>query len=220
MENEKPNILVIDDEPFFCNLLKNLLQDRCRVLAVNSGAEGLELAKGEPRPNLILLDVVMPEMDGYRVCQLLNENEATADIPVIFLTVKNEVEDEVRGFELGAVDYITKPISPPIVRSRVHTHLALAQARQALIDQKMTEIELEKLKIHRAMANAANHIINDFLNNMMLFKLKAEQSNGFPPGTIRRFEEAIDETTTQLRALGKVIDINERSILESVESIK
>jgi class 3 adenylate cyclase len=97
-----------------------------------NGAKALELAHGDPPPDLILLDVMMPEMDGYEVCRRLQEDPATRDIPVIFVTAKTEVEDETKGFELGAVDYITKPVSPAIVQARVRTHLALKESRRRL----------------------------------------------------------------------------------------
>ena len=96
----------------------------------------MDLAKASPQPDLILLDVMMPEMDGYEVCSRLKSDPSTCDIPVIFLTGKTEAEDETRGFELGAVDYIHKPFSPAVVQARVHTQLMLREAREQLAEEK------------------------------------------------------------------------------------
>jgi serine phosphatase RsbU (regulator of sigma subunit) len=101
----------------------------------NSGERALKLAVAEPKPDLVLLDIMMPGMDGYEVCRRLKADAATREIPVIFLTAKTQVEDESRGFEVGCVDYITKPISPPIVLARVRTHLALKAAADFLRDK-------------------------------------------------------------------------------------
>ncbi len=135
MNDEKAKILIIDDEKFYIDVLVDLLRDDYKTLVAKDGEKGLRRAAMEPRPDLILLDVIMPGMDGHAVCKHLKADPLTADIPVIFLTVKSEVADELRGFELGAVDYISKPMSPPVVRARVATHLALNRARRQLSDQ-------------------------------------------------------------------------------------
>jgi putative two-component system response regulator len=133
MDNEvKPHILVVDDEPFYLELLASALSGSYTVSVAKNGQQALRRVQGGSRPNLIMLDVVMPEMDGYETCRRFKENPLTAEIPVIFLTSKSEVTDEVKGLELGAVDYITKPISIPILQSRAKTHLALAEQRIAL----------------------------------------------------------------------------------------
>lgn len=128
--SEKATILVVDGTPDNLFLMQALLNDKYKVRGANNGEKGLEIASSENPPDLILLDIMMPGIDGYEVCRRLKANPATRDIPVIFLTARSEVEDERRGFELGAVDYITKPVSPPIVLARVHTHLTL----KALVD--------------------------------------------------------------------------------------
>jgi len=132
---ERQTILVVDDTPDNIALLSTLLKDRYKVRAANNGERALAIAAGQPRPDLILLDIMMPGMDGYEVCERLKVDPHTADIPVIFLTAKVQVEDEEFGLRLGAVDYITKPISPPIVLARVETHLTLKRARQFLQDR-------------------------------------------------------------------------------------
>ncbi len=122
---EKKIVLVVDDTPDNLALMSALLKDQYKVKVANGGDKALRVAATAPHPDLILLDIMMPDMDGYEVCRRLQADPATRDIPVIFLTAKAEVEDERRGLELGAVDYITKPISPPVVMARVKNHLAL-----------------------------------------------------------------------------------------------
>ncbi len=134
MNTGKPRILVVDDEPFYTDLLHNLLRDEYEIEAAVTGEEALAKASAAPRPELILLDILLPDIGGYEVCSRLKRDAATRGIPVIFLTVKSDVDDEVRGFDLGAVDYITKPISPPIVRARVRTHIKLSRTIQQLED--------------------------------------------------------------------------------------
>ena len=128
---EKPTILIVDDTPANLSLLCDVLKFDYRTKAAVNGEKALKLAFSAPPPDLILLDIMMPGMDGYEVCRRLKANPATRNIPVIFVTAMSEVEDETRGLELGAVDYVTKPISAPIVKARVKTHLALYdQARE------------------------------------------------------------------------------------------
>ena len=132
---EKQSILIVDDTPDNLTLMTALLKDAYRTRVANNGERALKLAAALPYPDLILLDIMMPGIDGYEVCQRLKADRATADIPVIFLTAKTETEDEQKGFDAGCVDYITKPISPPIVLARVKTHLLLKSARDFLKDQ-------------------------------------------------------------------------------------
>ena len=128
---EKPTILIVDDTPANLSLLCDVLKSDYRTKAAVNGEKALKLAFSGTPPDLILLDIMMPGMDGYEVCRRLKANPATRNIPVIFVTAMSEVEDETRGLELGAVDYVTKPISAPIVKARVKTHLALYdQARE------------------------------------------------------------------------------------------
>lgn len=125
-------ILVVDDTPENLVVLGDLLQSLYRVRAANSGRRALRIAASEPRPDLILLDVMMPDMDGYAVLARLRTESRTRDIPVIFVTAMDGMEDEERGLALGAVDYITKPLRPSIVLARVRTQLELKQARDLL----------------------------------------------------------------------------------------
>ncbi|KAF0221628.1 MAG: putative two-component system response [Rhodospirillaceae bacterium] len=132
---ERLTILVVDDTPDNLAVLSSLLKDDYRVKVASSGEKALKVAAAANPPDLILLDIMMPGLDGYDVCQRLKLNPATRDIPVIFLTAKSDVDSERRGLELGAVDYITKPISPPIVLARVRTHLELKAASDFLRDK-------------------------------------------------------------------------------------
>jgi class 3 adenylate cyclase len=130
----RPTILVVDDTPQNLSLMSGLLEDHYTVKLAPSGARALKIAATNP-PDLILLDIMMPEMDGYEVCRTLKANPATHDIPVIFVTAMHEIQNEEEGLEAGAVDYLTKPISPPIMLARVRGQLALKAAADRLREQ-------------------------------------------------------------------------------------
>ncbi|MGA7411500.1 MAG: SpoIIE family protein phosphatase [Bryobacteraceae bacterium] len=132
---DKKILLLVDDEPSNIQVVNSILKDTYKIRIATNGAKALELVKVAPPPDLILLDVMMPGMDGYEVCNRLKSDAETKEIPVIFLTGKTESEDETRGFDVGAVDYIHKPFSPAVVRARVQTHLALRGTRQQLANQ-------------------------------------------------------------------------------------
>ena len=143
--DEKNSILVVDDVPDNLTLMSNLLREDYKVRVANSGERALAIAGSRTPPDLILLDIMMPEMDGYEVCQRLKNDPATQHIPIIFLTAKAEVGDETHGLGLGAVDYITKPISPPILLARVKTHLAMKLVQDFLRDKNaFLEAEVKK----------------------------------------------------------------------------
>jgi sigma-B regulation protein RsbU (phosphoserine phosphatase) len=125
MAEEQQKILVVDDERLNINVLVDLLKPKYKMMAAKNGEQALKAVQAANPPDLILLDIMMPEMDGYEVCRRLKADEATRDIPVIFVTAMGETSDETKGLEVGAVDYLTKPISPPIVQARVKTHLSL-----------------------------------------------------------------------------------------------
>ena len=123
--HSKPTILMVDDNPNNLVQVNNLLRQDYRIKVANNGQTALRIAAGAEQPDLILLDIMMPELDGYEVCRRLKADPHLRDIPVIFLTARSSVEDEQHGLELGAVDYITKPISPPVMLARIQTHLKL-----------------------------------------------------------------------------------------------
>lgn len=149
--NNRPLILAVDDEASNLQLLRQILQDHYRLLFAKDGARALELARREA-PDLVLLDVMMPGMSGYEVCASLKANPETAATPVIFVTALTDTADELEGFEAGAVDYITKPVSPPIVRARVRTHLSLV---------RMEELRATRLEIVQRLGLAAEYKDNE-----------------------------------------------------------
>ncbi|MCG8632477.1 MAG: hybrid sensor histidine kinase/response regulator [Desulfobacterales bacterium] len=144
--SEKQRILIVDDTPSNITILNTLLKESYNVSAATNGPDALALSASRTRPDLILLDIMMPDMDGYEVLTKLKASPGTADIPVIFVTAKADTSDESRGFELGCVDYITKPVTPSIVMARVKTHLNLRQAKKTLEAQNK---ELKKAAVLR-----------------------------------------------------------------------
>ncbi|OEC39566.1 two-component system response regulator [Pseudomonas sp. 1D4] len=144
-------LLLVDDEPTNLQVLRHILQDDYRLLFAKDGPKALELA-GRERPALVLLDVMMPGMTGHEVCQQLKNDPATCEIPVIFVTALADTEDEAKGFEVGAVDYITKPVSPAIVKARVRTHLSLV---------RLDELKRTRLEIVQRLGLAAEYKDNE-----------------------------------------------------------
>ena len=151
MNKDKPTVLVVDDVADNVQVLLSALKNDFSVLAATNGKDAIELSLGENQPDIILLDVLMPDMDGYEVCKRLKADDKTKDIPVIFITILDENESELKGLELGAVDYITKPIIPELVRARVSNHIELKHHRDNL--QEMLK-EKDELMINQS-SNAA-----------------------------------------------------------------
>jgi len=194
-DNNLISILAVDDVPENLRVVSSLLKDDYKVRVATSGSQALELAEKDPRPSLVLLDIMMPEMDGYEVCRRLKANPLTAQIPVIFLTAVTDATDEAFGFSLGAVDYITKPISPAILEARVKTHLTLQEARN-LLKRENEYLEQEVAKRTRqvqhvqdatiiAMASLAetrdnetgNHILRTQRYVRLLAEMLAQQAD-------------------------------------------
>jgi serine phosphatase RsbU (regulator of sigma subunit) len=148
-------VLVVDDSPENIDLLGNALSQDYEIKVALSGEKALKIAGAEKPPDLILLDIMMPGMDGYEVCRRLKSNAKTQDIPVIFVTSMSEVEDEKKGLEVGAIDYITKPIRSRIVQARVKNHIELKEAREYLknqnkiLEQRVEERTREVLELQR-----------------------------------------------------------------------
>jgi putative two-component system response regulator len=202
---EKSTILVVDDTPDNLTLMSGLLKDDYKVKVANGGEIALKIAQSDTPPDLILLDIVMPEMDGYAVCFRLKANPKTTHIPVIFLTAKTEIADQQKGFELGAVDYVTKPISPPLIISRVAAHLAMKKMQDMLRNQNhFLEMEvlrrtqevnaIQDVTIH-AMASLAETRDSDTGNHIrrtqFYVKLLAEKLRKNP-----RFLDFLDDDKT------------------------
>ncbi|MEO5330673.1 MAG: response regulator [Magnetococcus sp. YQC-5] len=166
----RPRVLIVDDQVSNVDLLKAILVDFHRMVALN-GQQALQAAQSDQPPDLILLDIMMPEMNGYDVCRQLQINPRTKTIPVIFVTAKKQVADEAEGFALGGVDYITKPFKGEIVKRRVMTHLELKRYRDELVDEvqsRTTELLAAREEAERAReaAEAGNRAKSTFLAHM------------------------------------------------------
>jgi putative two-component system response regulator len=186
-----PTLLVVDDVPANLTVLHELLRPAHRVRIANGGARALQLARREPIPDLILLDVMMPEMDGFEVLARLREDPVTRDIPVIFVTAREDAHDEERGLDLGASDYITKPFNPVSVLARVRTQLELRRARAVLADQNSA---LER-EVARRMAE------NERIQAVTIHALArlAEKRDGDTGNHLRRTQEYVRLLAKQLQ---------------------
>ena len=142
---DKFNILVVDDTPDNLIMMSELLKDEYKVKVANNGEKALKISQSQTPPDLILLDIMMPVMDGYEVCRQLKANPQTQHIPIIFLTAKTDATDETKGLEIGAIDYITKPINPAILMARVKTHLDIKRMQDFLRNQN-SFLEAEIIK--------------------------------------------------------------------------
>ncbi len=159
----KCNVLIVDDTETNVDILVDALGEDYEISVATDGKSALEVVESDP-PDLILLDIMMPDMDGYEVCAQLKENNATKNIPVIFLTVMSEDTDETKGLELGAVDYITKPINIPIVKARVKTHLNLQKKTEQLRQKDLQLIEMDRIAGIGTLAAGIAHEINNPLS--------------------------------------------------------
>jgi putative two-component system response regulator len=156
ISSKRPTVLVIDDEPFNLSLMDGLLSRDYTIQTAGNGPDALDLAFKNP-PDLILVDVMMPIMDGFEVCRRLKNNAATMHVPVIFITAKNEIKDEELGFAVGASDFIHKPISAPIVAARVKTHLKIKFMQDYL------RSENTKLLENASEKSAELQLLKDFM---------------------------------------------------------
>lgn len=219
-------LLIVDDNPDNLRVLGELLQGEYRVLAATGGVRALELARQRPAPDLILLDVMMPGMNGHQMLQVLRDDPGTCDIPVIFSTAMDSTEDERRGLAEGAVDYITKPLRPAVLLARVRVHLVLKQARDSLRDEKVAlQAELllrrrENERIQdvamRALARLAetrdNETGNHLLRTQACVEALARRACSHP-----RFRDALDEHAIALIAKSAPLhDIGKVGIPDSV----
>lgn len=160
----KQTVLIVDDEPTNIMVLQKVLQDDYHVRAATNGERAIEIAQSETPPDIILLDVMMPGIDGFEVCRRLKGQRSSEHIPIIFVTAMGEIADEARGFELGAVDYIHKPISAPIVKARVRTHLAMYDQNRELekrVNERTAELQQTRLQIIRRLGRAGEFRDNE-----------------------------------------------------------
>ncbi|MCH1931812.1 two-component system response regulator [Shewanella sp. A25] len=196
LSNAPRTVLIVDDRSENIDILRAVLQPQYRVQAAINGQSALKIAAKIPSPDLILLDVMMPEMDGFEVINALKQNPKTANIPVIFVTASGDIADEQRGFELGAIDYIPKPISPPIVLARVRTHLALYDQNRELEEkvrertQNLTETRLEIIKRLGRAAEFRDNETGMHVIRMSHYSSILAQALGMPKEWCQRLEEA------------------------------
>ncbi|CAK0743318.1 putative cyclic di-GMP phosphodiesterase VC_1348 [Gammaproteobacteria bacterium] len=170
LTSNKYTVLIVDDTTNNLYLTASLLEDIYNVKVANNGNKGLRIATSSPYPDIILLDIMMPEMDGYEVCRQLKLNQATRGIPVIFLTAITDGENEHEGLKLGAVDYITKPINPDILRVRVRTHLALynqARILEQQVAERTADLERNRRQIIIRLGRAAEFKDNETGNHVI-----------------------------------------------------
>jgi len=201
---DRATILVVDDTPDNLTFISGLLRDHYRVKVATSGEKAITIAQAQPHPDLILLDIVMPGLNGYEVCEQLKANPQTKPIPVIFLTVKSDIEDERRGLEIGAVDYITKPVSPPILMARVKTQLNLKASYDSL---------QELLRSREDMVNMIVHDLRNPITNILLLSEIFLENIDLPPQKLRKNLDIIWRSGQKLKTL--VDDLLLKAKLES-----
>ena len=159
------SVLVVDDVASNIDVISGLLKEEYKVRAATSGAKALKICHSDNPPDLILLDIMMPEMDGMEVCRLLKSHAETEAIPIIFLTAKSENTDVVAGLEAGAVDYVTKPVTPSVLKARVKTHLHLSQSRDTL--QRQFELLKENTRLREEVERITHHDLKNPLGSIL-----------------------------------------------------
>lgn len=197
---DRRRILLVDDMPSNIKILNDLLRPHYNISVATNGPAALKVAASHMPPDLILLDIMMPEMDGYEVCRRLKADPRTNSIPVLFVTAMGEVEDETKGLELGAVDYITKPISPPIVQARVSNHLRLKLHQdhlEELVQARTRELALTQDVTIHSLASLAETRDNETGGHIMrtqnYVRLLAKRLQNHS-----KFQNTLDEATVEL----------------------
>ncbi len=204
MNTLQQTILIVDDTPENIDILKNILHDTYKIKAAVNGERALKVAQSDPKPDMILLDIMMPDMDGYEVCRRLKADPATAEIPVIFVTAMNSEEDEEKGLALGALDYITKPISPAITKARIKTHLSMQCLfeRKHRYEQRMFE-DYRTKSINELMVNISHHWrqpLNIIAVDVENIRMDMEDE-GIVSESITQALESIKKTTHELSSV-------------------
>ena len=228
-KSERPTILIVDDTPDNLAFMGQLLKDNYQVRVATNGAKALQIAQHTRPLDVILLDIMMPELDGYEVCRLLKADAATREIPVIFLTAKSDPESERRGLELGAADYITKPISPPIVLARIKTQLNLKAAadfirnKNELLEREVaqrtwelrnsnqqlrllaarveTVAEQERVEIARELHDELGQLLTALKLDLAWLKRRSPEGDTPVAGKIEAMDQVINATIGTVRRL-------------------
>lgn len=170
MVMDKLTILVVDDTPTNIDVLKGVLQDKYRIKVALNGPKAIDIARKNSDISMILLDVMMPDMDGYQVCKILKSDALTHNIPIIFITAKSSASDEKQGLALGAVDYISKPIQPDIVKARVKTQMLLLNQQkhlEHLVEERTKKLQETQLEILQCLGRAAEYKDNETGKHVM-----------------------------------------------------
>ncbi len=183
----RQRLLIVDDTPANILILKDILEDDYAISAATNGTDALRLAAKAPKPDLILLDIIMGDINGYEVCRQLKADPETTNIPILFVTTLSDIQAETKGLKLGAVDYITKPFSPPIIKARISNHLKLKHYQdnlEQLVDERTQEISLTQSVTIFSMACLAemrdNELGGHIRRTQLYVKLLAEQLRDHP----------------------------------------
>jgi len=218
MESQKPNILVVDDTlPDLRFLSETLTKEGYKVRAVSNGARALKAAKLEP-PDLILLDIKMPKMDGYEICQKLKAGQQTLSIPVIFISALGELVDKVKAFEIGGVDYITKPFQAEEVLARVNTHLKIHHQQQQIDSQNQQlqaqAIQLQnytqELELRNAELDTFAHTVAHDLKHPLA---------GITSMTVRLQEILAAQATDEVLTIFKLLAETEQNAVNTIDAL-
>ncbi len=204
MDEQRPRVLVVDDEPNNLQLMRQILKDDYRLAFANNGTKALEIFE-KMKIDIVLLDIMMPEMDGYAVCRELKAGEGTKDVPVIFITAKDDPDDEAKGLELGAIDYIRKPITPSIVKARVKNHLELRLARERIEMQNRELIRAEQLR--EDMDRITRHDMKSPLNAIIGLSYLLKRSTNLDPKQMNKVVQIETAGYTLLNMINLSLDM-------------
>lgn len=205
--DERQKVLIVDDQPENVQMLMQALKADHTLIAARNGKKALQLAQREPQPDLILLDVMMPEMDGYEVCAQLKADDATREIPVIFITALSEASDEAKGLGLGAVDYITKPFNPDLVRARVYNHLELKRSRdfvRHLFGEFVSEEVRDKIITEKDRLVGERKDVAVLFSDIRNFTAYSEESE--PEQIVHQLNEYFERMVHCITAEGGTVD--------------
>ncbi|MBF0187684.1 MAG: hybrid sensor histidine kinase/response regulator [Magnetococcales bacterium] len=198
-------VLIVDDVPENIRILVEVLRDECLITAATSGARALALAGKAPHPDLILLDIMMPEMDGFEVCRRLKENPETREIPVLFVTALSDEKDERKGLDLGAIDYIRKPISPPVVQARVRNQLTLVQAQRRL-NQQNEELK-EAARLREQVEHMTRHDLKGPLSAVIGFSQALRDDDALDGEQVEFLEQITSAGYLMLDMINRSLDL-------------